>query len=86
MLASVGGIFGMQIAGFVAEALLPGGATSFLYDLRIVMGVTDRGTLFLEPWLRGWSGVWLFSAVPSLLAAVLVSLSKPSSVSRERLP
>jgi len=86
MLASVGGILGMLIGGFVAEALQSGGPTSILYDLRIVMGVTDRGVLFLEPWPNGWSGVWLFSAVPSLLAAVLVSLSKPSSVSRERLP
>jgi hypothetical protein len=86
MLASVSGILGMLTAGFVAEALLPGGPESILYELRIVWGVTDSGILFLNPWLQGWTGIWLVSSVPSLLAALLVSLSKPSSVSRERLP
>ena len=84
MLVAVCGILGMLAAGFVAEALLSGGPESILYELRIVMGVTDSGILFLNPWLQGWTGIWLVSSVPSLLAILLAGLSKTASVSLER--
>ncbi|MFT5325808.1 MAG: hypothetical protein ACI8P0_003680 [Planctomycetaceae bacterium] len=84
MLVSICGIVGMLIGGVIAEALLPGGPTSILYELRTIMGFSDSGTLFQNPWLQGWSGVWCLSAVPCLVAMLLTGLSKAASVSLDR--
>jgi hypothetical protein len=76
MLTAVYGILGMLAAGFVAETLLSGGPTSMLHELRTIMGFTDTGILYLEPWLQGWAGVWSFSALPCLLAVAFAGLSR----------
>lgn len=95
MLASVGGIFGMLIGGFVADAILTDTSMYVLKDQSVGIEVSTIESANVEPpraespnislMMRGWSLVWWLSAFPSLLAALLVSMTKPSAVSLKRL-
>ncbi len=84
MLVSVCGIVGMLIGGVIADDILAAGPDSVLRKLPGLIGLSDLDNPSDVHWLQGWSGVWLVSAVPCLIAIVLTGLSKAASVSLDR--
>jgi hypothetical protein len=82
MLVSVCGILDMLIGGVIADEFLGGSPGFFLTQLVGLSIADDPG---VAGWLQGWAGVWSLSALPCLIAILLASLSKASSVSFDRL-
>ncbi len=81
MLVSVGGIVGMLIGGVVADDMLMDGDGILLNGLPGLIGLSSSENPVVASWLQGWPGVWGLSAVPCLIAMILVCLSKTASVS-----
>ena len=86
MLVSVYGILGMLAGGCLADSLVPGGSGSELADVLRRIGFPSNERTSVSPLLPGWAMVWSLSALPSLLAVLLVVIAKnASSVSLEQL-
>jgi hypothetical protein len=84
MLVSVCGIVGMLIGCVIADEILAGSPGFVVNSLRGLVGISTSESPSAARWLQGWSGVWIFSAVPCLLAIVLTGLSKTASVTLDR--
>lgn len=84
MLVSVCGIVGMLIGGVIADDILAGSANPLVGYLPGFNGFSNSEETVVTSWLQGWSGVWLLSAVPCLIAILLTGLSKAASVSLDR--
>ena len=75
LLAAVAGTVGILLGGVIGDAM-PGQHT-WQWLARFPEAI-DLGLLSIQ--LRGWPGAWWISALPALVATVVVLLAKPSEL------